>query len=183
MNTKGSLQMSTINKKFLPFGTGLLGSFSMAVLYFGIVSAVESPDHALDFFVQDLWIVIPIILGFGVQVALYTILKLRLFISPQLASNPALSQSNQVASSGLGASGATSTMAMVACCAHHVTDILPILGLTAATAFLAQYRLWFMWIGLGMTLIGIVYMLFVLFREKRMFAHFVSPVLMTKETL
>ncbi len=67
----------------------------------------------------------------------------------------------------MGAGGTTSTLAMVACCAHHVTDVLPILGLTAAATFLAQYRTAFMIVGLGTTLLGIVYMLRILIKERR----------------
>src|SRR5574341_1067929 len=99
-----------------------------------------------------------LILGFGVQVALYTILKKRLFV-PVAHTGPSAALT--------GASGATSTVAMVACCLHHVTDVLPILGLTAATTFLARYRIPFMLVGLGMTLTGIAVMLVILFRERR----------------
>jgi hypothetical protein len=70
-----------------------------------------------------------------------------------------------------GASGATSTIAMAACCAHHVTDVLPLIGLTAAATFLAEYRTAFMLIGLGTTLIGIVVMLVILVRERRKVLH------------
>jgi hypothetical protein len=56
---------------------------------------------------------------------------------------------------------------MVACCAHHVTDVLPILGLTAAAAFLAEYRQAFMLLGLGTTILGIIFMLGILIRERR----------------
>jgi hypothetical protein len=56
---------------------------------------------------------------------------------------------------------------MVACCAHHVADVLPILGLTAAATFLAQYRTAFMLVGLGTTLVGIGVMLGILYRERR----------------
>ncbi len=66
-----------------------------------------------------------------------------------------------------GASGGMSTAAMVACCAHHVADVLPILGLTAAAAFLAEYRTAFMVVGLGMTIFGIIVMLTILFKERR----------------
>lgn len=151
--------MSSSGKQYLwPLATGLAGSAGLALFYFGIVSLVESPEHALEFFWQDRWIVIPIIVGFGIQVALFTILKLRLFLP--------------VASTGhtgklVGAGGATSAAAMVACCAHHVTDVLPILGLTAAATFLAQYRTLFMVIGLGTTLLGIAVMLSILLRERR----------------
>jgi hypothetical protein len=67
----------------------------------------------------------------------------------------------------MGAGGTTSTAAMVACCAHHVTDVLPILGLTAAATFLTKYQTAFMLVGLGTTLVGIVVMLVILFRERR----------------
>ena len=150
--------MSKSKRILLPVGAGLLGALFLTGLYFGIVSWAESPEHALEFFWQDRWIVIPIILGFGVQVALYVILKKRLFI-PVTSVGP----------SGMltGAGGTTSTIAMVACCAHHVADVLPILGLTAAATFLAQYRTAFMLVGLGTTVVGIIVMLFILVKERR----------------
>jgi hypothetical protein len=142
----------------LPVAAALLGSILLTLLYFGIVSWAESPEHALDLFWEDRWIVIPIIAGFGIQMGLYTIIKKRLFI-PVRTTGPS--------GSLLGAGGGTSTLAMVACCAHHVTDVLPILGLTAASAFLAQYRIAFMLFGLGTTLVGIIVMLAILLRERR----------------
>jgi hypothetical protein len=56
---------------------------------------------------------------------------------------------------------------MAACCAHHVTDVLPVLGLAAASTFLAQSRLTFMIFGLVTTVLGIAVMLFILFRARR----------------
>lgn len=139
-----------------PIGAGLAGMLFLTVVYFMIVSLAESPKHALELFWSDRAIVLPIVLGFGMQAALYAILKKRLYIP--------------VASTGasaplMGAGGATSTVAMAACCLHHVTDVLPILGLTAAATFLAQYRTAFMLVGLGTTLLGIAVMLFILMRE------------------
>jgi hypothetical protein len=150
--------MSKRRRILLPIAAGLTGSIFLTGLYLGIVSWAESPEHAIDFLWQDRWIVFPIILGFGLQVALYVILKKRLFIPV-----------SSVGPSGMmtGASGATSTIAMAACCAHHVTDVLPLIGLTAAATFLAEYRTAFMLIGLGATLIGIVVMLVILVRERR----------------
>lgn len=70
-----------------------------------------------------------------------------------------------------------STMAMVACCAHHVADVLPILGLTAPATFLAEYRLAFMLVGLGTTVVGIGVMLVILFRERRKVMQRMSQVM------
>jgi hypothetical protein len=141
-----------------PVGTGIAGASFLTALYFGLVSWAEGPQHAIDLFWEDRWIVLPIILGFGVQAALYVILKKRIFV-PVAHTGPSGALT--------GASGGMSTAAMVACCAHHVTDVLPILGLTAAATFLAEYRIAFMLVGLGMTLLGIVVMLVILFRERR----------------
>ena len=158
----------TLSKRILwPLGAGLAGCSLLALLYFGLVSWAESPQHALDLFWQDRWIVLPIILGFGVQAALYTILKKRLFVPvAHTGSSGAVT----------GASGGMSTAAMVACCAHHVTDVLPILGLTAAATFLAEYRVAFMLVGLGTTILGIIYMLVILMKERRKALHFAASV-------
>ena len=163
--------MSQHRRILLPIAAGLTGSIFMTGLYLSLVSWAESPQHALEFLWQDRWIVLPIILGFGTQVALYIVLKKRLFVPV-----------SSVGPSGVmtGASGATSTVAMAACCAHHVTDVLPILGLTAAATFLAEYRTAFMLIGLGTTLIGIIVMLVILLRERRKVLQ-MSPFIMSTE--
>jgi hypothetical protein len=67
----------------------------------------------------------------------------------------------------MGASGGTSVTAMVGCCFHHVTDVLPILGLSAAATFLTRYQRPFMLAGLGMNIVGIIVMLIVLYRERK----------------
>lgn len=175
--------MTSTKRILLPIGAGLAGAFLLAAIYFGIVSWAESPKHAIELFWQDRWIVIPIIVGFGIQAALYTILKLRLFVpvgskGPSGLMTPALAPGASV-----GAGGATSTIAMVACCAHHVADVLPILGLTAAATFLAKYRLAFMVVGLGTTVLGITIMLFILLRERKRVVQIISLPTISEETL
>jgi hypothetical protein len=167
----GSDKMNMISKRahyLWPVGAGLAGAVFLTTVYFVIVSLAESPKHAVELFWEDRFIVTPIILGFGIQAALYTILKKRLFV-PVNSTGP----------SGplMGAGGTTSTVAMVACCAHHVADLLPVLGLTAAAAFLAQYRTAFMLIGLGTTVLGIAIMLVILVKERRRVIHQMKPTL------
>lgn len=164
--------MTATKRILLPVGAGLAGTFFLAAVYFGIVSWAESPQHAIDLFWQDRRIVIPIMIGFGIQAALYSILKLRLFIPTGSAG---------VSGAMMGAGGTSSTVAMVACCAHHITDVLPILGLTAAATFLSAYRLAFMLIGLGMTAMGIGFMLFILMRERRMVIQSLSFAVLSEE--
>ena len=150
--------MSQTKCILIPLGAGLAGVFLLTGLYLGFMLWAEGLKVALDGFWSDRWIIIPIITGFGIQSALYAILKFHLYV-PVSATGPS--------GALVGASGTTSTTAMLACCAHHVTDVLPILGLTAAATFLGRYRLAFMWAGLGMTLVGIVVMLSILFKDHR----------------
>jgi len=150
--------MSRTKRILIPLGAGLIGIIFLTGLYFGIMSWAEGFKSAWGLFWYDRWIVIPIIFGFGIQAAIYAVLKFRLFV-PVSATGPS--------GALMGASGTTSTVAMLACCAHHVTDVLPILGLTAAATFLGRYRLALMWGGLGMTVAGIIVMLIILFRERR----------------
>ena len=158
--------MTRLQRILWPLGAGIAGMSFLSGLYFGLVSWAESPQHAVQLFWDERWIVTPIILGFGVQAALYTVLKKRLFV-PVASTGPS--------GSLMGAGGATSTAAMVACCAHHVTDVLPILGLTAAATFLAEYQTEFMLVGLGTTLAGIAVMLVILFRERRKALSMLTP--------
>jgi hypothetical protein len=161
-----SQKMSRTKRVLWPVGAGLAGAGTLMLLYFTIVSLAESPQHALELFWADRWIVIPIVVGFGVQAALYIILKKRLFV-------PITSTSASGALTGAG--GGMSTLAMVACCAHHVTDVLPVMGLTAAAAFLAAYRTAFMLVGLGTTILGIGFMFTILLNERRKALQVIAP--------
>ena len=48
-----------------------------------------------------------------------------------------------------------STAGMIACCAHHLADLAPILGLAGAATFLYDYRLMFVGVGLAINAVGI----------------------------
>ena len=147
-----------VKRYLIPLAAFLLGSAFIAAFYIGILTWAQGWDYASSQFVRDRWYVIPIIVGFGIQAALYAVLRFRLFV-------PITSTGHTGAL--MGTSGGTSATAMVACCIHHVTDVLPILGLSAAASFLTRYQRPFMLIGLAMNLIGIGFMLFVLYRERQ----------------
>jgi len=158
-------------RRLISPAVGLLGAMLLGLLYFGIVSLAESPRHAMSLFWEDRQFVIPILLGFGIQAGLYSILKLRLYLPGGGAAIP-----TGAPAAGMGAGGTTSMIAMVACCAHHVADALPILGLTAAATFLANYKTAFMAAGLATNLIGISVMVVILLKARRQAAtQLVNP--------
>jgi len=131
----------------IPILAGLAGALVLLALYLVIISIAESPAHALQQLGQDALFVTAIVLGFGTQVGLFV--HLRTNIQSAAASSGAVT----------AGSGGVSTAAMVACCAHHLVDVLPFLGLTAAAVFLDQYRDWLMAAALLMTAFGIGFMI------------------------
>ncbi|MBI5349586.1 MAG: hypothetical protein HZB77_09785, partial [Chloroflexi bacterium] len=137
-------------------GAGLMGALLLMGVYLGIVSLAESPKHALSLFWEDKIFFIPIMIGFGIQVGLYTLLKKGWYMPLNVPAGGATT----------AASGGVSTFAMVACCVHHAADALPLLGLTATATFLANWKIPFMIVGLISNVIGITTMLSVIFKER-----------------
>ncbi len=163
-----------MKRYLISFAAFLLGSSLIAGVYFGILTWAQGWDYAASQFTLNRWYVIPIWVAFGIQAALYSILRFRLFIPTTNTDH---------AGALMGTSGGTSVTAMVACCLHHVTDVLPILGLSAAATFLTRYQRPFMLVGLGTEIIGIIIMLVVLYRERQRlypFQKFQSVLLETK---
>jgi hypothetical protein len=56
---------------------------------------------------------------------------------------------------------------MLACCAHHLADVLPILGLSAGAVFLNEIKTPLALAGLVMNTGGIVFMLYQIRRMRR----------------
>jgi cation transport ATPase len=125
------------------------GSMALVGLYLSLVTLAQDWQHANELIWGDRWLVAAIALGFGVQIGLYTHLRRLMQRQHQLG------QCKTLTAAGTG----SSSLAMVACCLHHLTDVLPILGLSAAAVFLNQYRVPFMLVGIGTNLVGIAMML------------------------
>ncbi len=141
-----------------PVIAGLAATIGLLVFYLALVTAIsQSWAHALSLLNDDRWFVAPITLGFGVQMGLFTYLRTGLHAAHGGRASTAVTAS----------SGGVSTAAMIACCAHHVTDVLPLIGLSAAAVFLAQYKIPFMIVGLASTAFGIGLMLYFIWRARR----------------
>ncbi|UCD35460.1 MAG: hypothetical protein JSU90_01110 [Nitrospiraceae bacterium] len=77
-----------------------------------------------------------------------------------------------IAGPAVATAGGISTTSMVACCAHHLTDVLPLVGASAAAVFLSQYQSVFLTAGVLSNLVGITLMLKIiqkqgLYRQKQ----------------
>ena len=127
-----------------PLQSGAGAFVLLLAVYFGVVSLISGVDFAFEQFAKFWYFIVPLALGFGIQVGLYTYLK---------------NLVGQHGASGkvVAVSGTTSTAAMVSCCAHYLTNILPILGVTGILAVVAEYQVELFWLGLAFNAAGILY--------------------------
>lgn len=127
---------------------GIAGSAAILSLYFAILTLSNSLNHAVEELrVIGGWIAL-LVLGFGIQSGLFA------FIHGAIKE-----RAGTKATASMATAGGVSTTSMVACCMHHVTDIFPFLGASAAAVFFVQYQTPFLAIGVISNLIGINMML------------------------
>ena len=143
--------MTAIARPFRPtfsiglrsIATGVVAATALLGLYLGIIGLAQGVEHAFEQLATDAVFVGLIAAGFGTQIALFAELRT---VDRRYRASAA------VTAVGTG----TSTAAMLACCAHHVVDLLPLLGLSAAAVFLNAYKTPLFVVGIGMNVIGIV---------------------------
>lgn len=147
---------------------GIIGGLTLLFFYFIVLVLANSFSHALEQF-QLLWQWISaLIAGFSVQVGLYAYIRYRV-----------RKRKIKGITGEIAATGGVSTGSMIACCAHHLVDVLPILGLSAAFLFLAQYQIFFIIFGIVSNVIGIIFMLeiikkYSLYKESSILKYFVG---------
>jgi hypothetical protein len=122
---------------------GVAAGLGLVVAYLSIISVAQGVGHAFEQFSTDALFVGLVALGFGTQVALFVELR-------------AVDRRHRGAAAATAAATGTSTAAMLACCAHHLADLLPLVGLSGAAVFLGAYKTPLLLLGLGMNLVGIV---------------------------
>ena len=122
---------------------GLAAAIILIVIYFIIVSLVSGWDFAQGQFLQFWYFNVTLAIGFGTQVGLYSYLRSMIKdVSPRIVAT----------------TGATSTAAMISCCAHYLVNILPILGAVGIITVISSYQVQLFWIGLAFNFSGITYM-------------------------
>jgi hypothetical protein len=122
---------------------GVVGAAALLGVYLGIISLAQGAEHALQQLAADALFVGLIAAGFGTQLALFVELR-------------AVDRRHRTAAAVTAAGTGTSAAAMLACCAHHLVDLLPLVGLSAAAVFLNAYKTPLFLVGIGMNIVGIV---------------------------
>ncbi len=125
--------------------TGLLASLLLIGFYFAVMLLFTGSLPAAISQIRELWPWFTIlVIGFGTQFGLFTYLK------GLVKSTPSMMTAANTGMSGVS---------MVACCAHHLTDVLPLFGLAGLSLFLTRYQVWLLGVGIASNFVGIVYLL------------------------
>jgi P-type Cu+ transporter len=135
-----------MNRAWTIFRSVIFAVTGMAALlgvYFLVLTTVSGWDLALSQFWDFWYFIVSLAAGFGIQIGLYTYLR---------------SAIRDMSGKVVAVSGTTSTAAMISCCVHYLTNILPVVGAAGAIALVAQYQIELFWFGLASNLAGIAYM-------------------------
>jgi hypothetical protein len=140
-----------------------LGAGTLLVLFYVAIIGLSSHSwsHLTEQFSQDKFFIVALAIGFGTQAGLFTYIKKGVPRAKGAGSPTA------VASTGT----AMSTTSMVACCLHHLSDVLPFLGLSGAAVFLTEYKIPLILVGVGSNLVGIALMVRIIRRARAMACH------------
>lgn len=119
---------------------------ALAAVYVGVLALANSLAHVGSELTR-LWPWLSVlVVGFAAQMGLFSYVR-------------GAVKEHDMPSAGVVGSSVTSTASMLACCAHHLTDVLPLVGLTSAALFLANYQRVFLVLGVGSNLLALTYLL------------------------
>jgi hypothetical protein len=126
---------------------GVAGAVSLILVYSGILALTQGLGHALDQTTR-LWYWVALLAGgFGIQVGLFSFIR------------QAFRERRAAATASVAASGGVSAGSMAACCAHHLGDVLPLIGLSGLAVFLVKYQVFFILLGVLSNGVGVTVML------------------------
>ena len=137
--------------------SGVVSALGLVLFYFIVMGISSKSWSATISQFQNLWYwLILLSAGFGIQVGLFVYLK-DCIKKPRLMQN-----SKMITATSTGTSG----LAMVACCAHHLSEVLPFIGLSAASVFLTRYQIPLIILGIVSNMFGIIYMIRIIRKVK-----------------
>lgn len=130
----------------VPVLVGLAAALGLAGFYVLVIGLLSGDmEHGVNQVRDDLPLVAPLVAGFGIQAGL--------FIHTRRVMAARMSRAAPAVASGAGVGVSTATM--VACCAHHASDVLPLLGIAGLATFALEYKTPLMLIGIAANIAGI----------------------------
>ena len=134
--------MDTENKSLKPVIYGILAGLGVLLFYIGVLSLFQGSDFAFSQFSRLWYWIVPLAIGFGTQIGLYTSIRHTALLNAEVT-----------------ASGTISGGSMVACCSHFLLNIIPIVGFSGLAAFLMTYQKAIFGIGILSNIVGITLLL------------------------
>lgn len=124
---------------------GLTGFIALFLFYFTVMRFLAgSWEAAVSQFYKLWYYMIPLSFGFGIQVGLYS--YLRKLIKNNSGKRVMMTNTT------------TSAIGMVTCCAHHLTDVLPLAGLTVFSTLLVTFQTPILLVGIISNCLGIYFL-------------------------
>ena len=123
---------------------GVVAMGGLFLFYVLTMKALAGSWDAVWWQFRQLWyLMLPLMVGFGIQAGLFYYIK---------------SLRRRMSAKMMVANSTTSTIGMVACCVHHAVDLTPLLGLTTLTLWLTVYQKPLLEVGIISNFIGIIYL-------------------------
>gem|GEM_PF-534391 len=127
-----------------PLLAGIAGVLFLPLFYFALMSLLDSSQFVL-LNLREIWPYLALMsAGLGVQAGLLVHIH---------------NAARNLGAGAMAASGGISAGSMAACCAHHATDFLPLVGLGAAALFFDKYLAAFLLFGVFSNALGVMWML------------------------
>ncbi len=132
---------------------GAAAAVLLIIIYAGIIGLAQDWTHVWQQTVELWYWVLALAGGFGIQAGLFSFIR------------QGIRERRAASTASVAASGSVSAGSMAACCAHHLADVLPLLGLSGVAIFLARYQLFFIIAGVLSNIVGITIMLEIIQRH------------------
>ncbi len=130
-----------MNLKFRIVRNAVIAILIVIAINFLVLASLGFPGMAIFQIKKYVWLLVPLVLGFGVQIGLYTYLK----------------HLNAVCTITSMAGGGVSSISMILCCSHYLINFLPFISLSFAN-LLTQYTFYILLFGVASNLLGIIFM-------------------------
>ena len=122
---------------------GFIASILMFTTYFGVMLIFNPLVYVIEDLISKFVLISLIVVSFGIQVGLFTYIRNFNKLSSLSRGQTAMS-------------GGVSSTSMLVCCLHHVTELIPLIGISAFTIFLVKYQLLFLYIGVLFSILSII---------------------------
>ena len=122
---------------------GLLFGLGLITFYLGVISIFQGFDFAILNLRSLLYLILPLVLGFGIQMGLFFSIRHKAKLAGAVA----------------GTTGTLSGASMIACCSHFLLNMIPLAGASGLAIFLVRYQAWFLVFGILANIVGIVLLL------------------------